>query len=109
MEKANRKQTIFSSKPLGVTAWILLANNALKLLKTVSMYWRVGLLKNSSHADSTQLLIASSPMRAGLKDLRSHPRASQGSLRSSSTSPSSRPATREQGTSSPRSTRGSTS
>jgi hypothetical protein len=22
MEKANRKQTIFSSKPLGVTAWI---------------------------------------------------------------------------------------
>ena len=50
MEKANRKQTIFSSKPLGVTAWILLANNALKLLKTVSMYWRVGLLKNSSHA-----------------------------------------------------------
>jgi hypothetical protein len=23
--------------------------NALKLLKTVSMYWRVGLLKNSSH------------------------------------------------------------
>jgi hypothetical protein len=50
MEKANRKQTIFSSKPLGVTAWIFLANNALKLLKTVSMYWRVGLLKNSSHA-----------------------------------------------------------
>ena len=50
MEKANRKQTIFSSNPLGVTAWILLANSALKLLKTVSMYWRVGLLKNSSHA-----------------------------------------------------------
>ncbi len=38
MEKANRKQTIFNSKPLGVTAWIFLANNALKLLKTVSMY-----------------------------------------------------------------------
>jgi hypothetical protein len=50
MEKANRKQTIFSSKPLGVTAWIFLENIALKLLKTVSMYWRVGLLKNSSHA-----------------------------------------------------------
>jgi hypothetical protein len=49
MEKANRKQTIFNSKPLGVTAWIFLANNALSLLKTVSMYWRVGLLKNSSH------------------------------------------------------------
>jgi hypothetical protein len=45
MEKAKRKQTIFSSKPLGVTASIFLANNALKLLKTVSMYWRVGLLK----------------------------------------------------------------
>ena len=50
MEKASTNQTIFSSKPLGVTAWILLANNALNLLKTVSMYWRVGLLKNSSHA-----------------------------------------------------------
>ena len=45
MEKANKKQTIFSSKPLDVTAWIFLANNALKLLKAVSMYWRVGLLK----------------------------------------------------------------
>ena len=31
MEKANRKQTIFSSKPLGVTAWIFLENNALKV------------------------------------------------------------------------------
>src|SRR5918993_896080 len=50
MEKANSKQTIFSSKPLGVTAWIFLAINALKLVKTVSMYWPVGLLKNCSHA-----------------------------------------------------------
>ncbi len=50
MEKANRKQTIVSSKPLGVTAWIFLENIALKLLKTVSMYWRAGLLKNSSHS-----------------------------------------------------------
>jgi hypothetical protein len=34
MEYANRKQTIFNSKPLGVTAWIFLANSALKLLVT---------------------------------------------------------------------------
>jgi hypothetical protein len=32
MEKANKKQTILSSKPPGVTAWIFPANNALKLL-----------------------------------------------------------------------------
>ena len=38
MEKASRKQTIFNSKPLGVTAWIFLENIALNLLKTVSMY-----------------------------------------------------------------------
>ena len=50
MEKAKRKQTIFNSNPLGVTAWVFLANNALTLPNTVSMYWRVGLLKNSSHA-----------------------------------------------------------
>lgn len=36
-EGQQRKQTIFSSKPLGVTAWILPANIALSLLKTVSM------------------------------------------------------------------------
>src|SRR5215216_1009667 len=50
MEKANRKQTIFSSKPLGVTAWIFLGNKLLSRLKIVSMYWRMGLPKNSSHA-----------------------------------------------------------
>jgi hypothetical protein len=50
MEKASRKQTIFSSKPLGVTAWIFLGKKLLSRLKTVSMYWRIGLLKNSSHA-----------------------------------------------------------
>ena len=50
MEKASRKQTIFNSKPLGVTAWIFLENIALNLLKTVSMYWRIGLPKNSSQA-----------------------------------------------------------
>lgn len=50
MEKASRKQTIFSSKPLGVTAWIFLANKALSRLNTVSMYWRIGLPKNSSQA-----------------------------------------------------------
>ncbi len=55
MEKANREQTIFSSNPFGVTAWIFLENNALTLLKTVSMYWRVGLLRNSSHAGSCRL------------------------------------------------------
>jgi hypothetical protein len=38
MEKASRKQTIFNSKPRGVTAWIFLENIALSLLKTVSMY-----------------------------------------------------------------------
>lgn len=38
MEKAKRKQTIFNSKPLGVTAWIFLANMALNSLKTVSIY-----------------------------------------------------------------------
>jgi hypothetical protein len=48
MEKANRKQTIFTSKPLGIAAWFLLANCALELLKTVSLYWRVGLLKTST-------------------------------------------------------------
>ncbi len=42
MEEAKRKQTIFNSKPLGVTAWIFLGNNAPGLLKTVSMYWRTG-------------------------------------------------------------------
>jgi hypothetical protein len=55
MEKASRKQTIFSSKPLGVTAWIFLENNALSLPKTVSMYRRVGLLKNSSHGGNCRL------------------------------------------------------
>jgi len=38
MEKVSRKQTISSSKPLGVTAWIFLENSTLSLLKTVSMY-----------------------------------------------------------------------
>ena len=50
MEKANRKQTIFSSKPRGVTAWIFLGKKLVSRLKTVSMYWRIGLPKNSSHA-----------------------------------------------------------
>ena len=50
MEKANRKQTIFSSKPLGVTAWIFLANKVVSRLKTVSMCWRIGFPRNSSHA-----------------------------------------------------------
>jgi hypothetical protein len=49
MEKASRKQTIFNSKPLGVTAWIFLGNKLVSRLKTVSIYWRIGLLKNSSH------------------------------------------------------------
>ena len=51
MEKASRKQTIFSSKPHGVTAWIFLGKKLVSRLKTVSMYWRIGLPKNSSHAD----------------------------------------------------------
>ena len=50
MKKANRNQTTFSSKPLGVTAWIFLANKFVNSLKTVSMYLRIGLPKNSSHA-----------------------------------------------------------
>jgi hypothetical protein len=50
MEKANRNQTIFSSKPRGVTAWIFLGKKLVSRLKTVSMYWRIGLLRNSSHA-----------------------------------------------------------
>ena len=50
MEKASRNQTIFSSKPLGVTAWIFPANKSLNRLKTVSMYCRIGLPTNSSHA-----------------------------------------------------------
>jgi hypothetical protein len=37
MEKANKKKTIFNSKPLGVTAWIFLANKSVNRLKTVSM------------------------------------------------------------------------
>jgi hypothetical protein len=45
MEKASRKQTIFSSNPRGVTAWIFLGKKLLSRLKTVSMYWRIGLLK----------------------------------------------------------------
>jgi len=49
MEKASRNQTIFNSKPLGVTAWIFLANKLVNRLKIVSMYWRIGLPKNSSH------------------------------------------------------------
>ncbi|MDX6382360.1 MAG: hypothetical protein QOI57_3384, partial [Rubrobacteraceae bacterium] len=32
MEKASRKQTIFSSKPLGVTAWIFLGNKLVSRL-----------------------------------------------------------------------------
>ncbi len=50
MEKASRNQTIFSSKPLGVTAWIFLENGFVNPLNTVSMYWRIGLPKNASHA-----------------------------------------------------------
>ncbi len=49
MEKASRNQTIFSSKPLAVTAWIFLENRFVSRLKTVSMYWRMGLPKNPSH------------------------------------------------------------
>jgi len=37
MEKASRNHTIFNSKPLGVTAWIFLANKLLSPLNTVSM------------------------------------------------------------------------
>jgi len=55
MEKANTNQTIFSSKPLGVTAGIFPENIALSLLKIVSMYWRIGLPKNSSHAGISRL------------------------------------------------------
>jgi hypothetical protein len=50
MEKASRKQTIFNSKPCGVTACILPENKRLNCPKTVSIYWRTGLPKNSSHA-----------------------------------------------------------
>lgn len=45
MEKASREQTIFNSKPLGMTAWILPENKRLNSPKTVSMYWRVGFAK----------------------------------------------------------------
>ena len=55
MEKANRKQTIFNSKPLGVTAWIFLENSVLSLLKTVSMYWRMGFARNSLDAECGRL------------------------------------------------------
>src|SRR5918997_2142288 len=55
IEKANRKQTIFNSKPLGVTAWIFLANKVVSRLKTVSMCWRIGFPRNSSHAGSGRL------------------------------------------------------
>jgi hypothetical protein len=37
MEKASKKQTIFSSKPRGVTAWIFLGNRLVSRLKTVSI------------------------------------------------------------------------
>jgi len=49
METASRNQNIFSSKPRDVTAWIFLENNPVNPPKTVSMYWRTGLPKNSSH------------------------------------------------------------
>jgi hypothetical protein len=49
MEKARRKQTIFSSKPFGVTAWIFLGKKLVSVPKTVSMYWRIGLPRNLSH------------------------------------------------------------
>jgi hypothetical protein len=55
MEKAKRKQTIFNSKPLGVTAWIFLENIALNVLKTVSMYWRMGFARNSVQAECGRL------------------------------------------------------
>ena len=50
MEKANRKQTIFSSKPLDVAACIFFGKKLVSRLKTVSMYWRVGLPRHSYHA-----------------------------------------------------------
>jgi hypothetical protein len=55
MEKASRNHTIFSSKPLGVTAWIFLANKLVSRLKTVSMYWRIGLPRNASHGGISRL------------------------------------------------------
>ena len=55
MEKASRKQTIFNSKPRGVTAWIFLGKKLLRRLKTVSMYWRIGFPKNFSYAGSGRL------------------------------------------------------
>ncbi len=55
MEKVSRNQAIFSSKPLGVTAWIFPAHKALNRPKTVSMYWRIGLPKKSSHAGTGRL------------------------------------------------------
>jgi hypothetical protein len=36
MEKANSKQTIFNSKPFGVTAWIFLENSAIRCIPLVS-------------------------------------------------------------------------
>lgn len=50
IEKATREQTIFNSKPRGVTACIFLENISLNPLNTVSIYWRIGLPRNSSHA-----------------------------------------------------------
>jgi hypothetical protein len=46
---------IFNSKFLGVTAWIFLGNRFVSQLKTVSMYWRIGLPKNSSRAGISRL------------------------------------------------------
>ncbi len=53
--KSQRKQTIFDSKPLGVTAWIFLENMQLNSPKIVSMYWRMGFAKNSVHAECGRL------------------------------------------------------
>jgi hypothetical protein len=55
IKKASRKKTIFSSKPLGVTGWTFFENSLLNSLKTISMYWRTGLPRYSSRADSDSL------------------------------------------------------